>query len=289
MEKNIPNISVLIPVFNEESLVRSTIKDIKGVMDKTGHKYEIIAIDDGSEDKSLDILKGIDGIEVVVHSFNRGYGASLKNGITHARGEWILIADADGTYPAEDIPRLLEHIDEYDMVVGARTGKNVKIQAYRKPAKWFLSRLANYLSGVKIPDLNSGMRIFRKSTVTKLFNLISSGFSFTTTITLAYISNDYCVKYVPIDYHARKGKSKIKPVRDGFNFILLIIRTVMYFNPLKIFLPTGVALFALAIFVFVYSSVFMSRFMDVSTVLLMVASIQVVLFGLLADLIVRRR
>jgi len=289
MKKNSVDISILIPVFNEEGLVRSTIQNIKEVMDKSGHRYEIIAVDDGSDDKSLDVLKGIDDIGVVVHSFNHGYGASLKKGITHARGEWILITDADGTYPAEDIPRLLEHIGEYDMVVGARTGKDVKIQAYRKPAKWFLSKLANYLSGVRIPDLNSGLRVFRKETVTELFNLISSGFSFTTTITLAYISNNYAVKYVPIDYHARKGRSKIKPFRDGFNFILLIIRTIMYFNPLKIFLPTGIVLFLTGIFVFAYSSIFMDRFMDVSTVILMVASVQVVLFGLLADLVVRGR
>jgi len=288
MEKNKIDISVLVPVFNEEESIRLAIQKIRDVMNGTLHRYEIIAIDDGSDDKSLQILDEMKDIQVITHPSNQGYGASLKTGIKNARGDWILITDADGTYPAEDIPKLLEHIDEYDMVVGARTGKTVKIQAYRRPAKWFLSMLANYLSWVKIPDLNSGLRIFRRGTAMEFSNLLPDGFSFTTTVTLAHISNNYSVKYVPIDYHERVGDSKIRPLRDGPNFILLIIRTIMYFNPLKIFLPIGFLFFLLGVFVSLYSVLFMDRFMDVTTVILMVAGIQVILFGMLADLIIRR-
>lgn len=199
-----------------------------------------------------------------------------------------MITDADGTYPNKEIPRLLEHVDQYDMVVGSRTGKDVNIPLYRRPAKRFLSMLANYLSGTKIPDLNSGMRIFRKEDAKKFFNILPSGFSFTTTITLAYLSNGMLIKYVPIDYYERHGKSKIKPFKDGFNFILLIVRTITYFNPLKVFFPISFGLFVMASLVFAYSILMLEKVMDITVIILIVASIQIGLFGLLSDLIVRR-
>lgn len=281
-------ISVVIPAYNEEVGIDTVLDELQKTISKTNLRYEIIVVDDGSEDKTADVVRKRKEIILIQHLTNKGYGAALKRGIRKSRGDFIVITDADGTYPAKEIPKLLEYKDDYDMVVGARIDKKAKIPLFRRPAKFFLSKLANYLAGTKIPDLNSGMRIFRKKTAEQFINILPSGFSFTTTITLAYLSNDYLVKYVPIGYHERKGKSKISPVRDALGFTLLIITTITYFNPLKVFLPIGLALFAAAIAVFAYSTFILGKFMDVTTIVLVVASIQVCLFGLLADLVVRR-
>jgi len=281
-------LSVIVPAYNEEKGIEETLSELKTVLSDTNQVYEIIVVDDGSTDNTANIAREKDFVKLIQHPQNKGYGAAIKTGIKNATNDLILIIDGDGSYPAKDTPRLLEYAEQYDMVVGARTGKEVKIQLYRRPAKWFLSKLANYLAETKIPDLNSGMRIFRRKDIEKFFNILPDKFSFTTTMTLAYHTTGLLVKYVPINYYRRKGKSKIKPFKDGFNFIMLIFRTITYFNPLKVFLPAGFAFFVAAIFVFLYSTFLLGRFMDVTTIVLVVAAIQTVLFGLLADLVVRR-
>ena len=289
IRKNIMNdpwLSVVIPAYNEEETISKTLNDLGVVLDGIKKSYEIMVVDDGSNDNSVEVVKRIKNVKLIQHPYNKGYGAALKTGIKHATSDLILTIDADGTYPAKDAPRLLEHVDEYDMVVGSRTGRNVNIQLYRRPAKWFLSKLANYLSGTKIPDINSGMRIFRREDAKKFFNILPSGFSFTTTMTLAYFSNGYNVKYVPIDYYERKGKSKIKPFRDGFNFIMLMIKVTMYFNPLKIFTPVAVVLFGMGLFFLVRG--LMNHNISDLPVMLILTSIQIGVLGLLADLIVKK-
>lgn len=281
-------LSVVIPAYNEEDGISKVIEELKLVLDDAKQPYEIIAVDDGSTDNTAKIVEKIENTKLIQHVYNKGYGAALKTGIKSAGGDFILITDADGSYPAKAVPRLLEQVEQYDMVVGARTGKDVNIQLYRKPAKWFLSRLANYLSGTKIPDLNSGMRIFRKETAMKFFDILPSGFSFTTTITLAYLSNDYNIKYEPIDYYERTGKSKIRPLRDGLNFIMLIVRTITYFNPLKVFLPVSIVLFAFGFGVLLYQLIILRNVGELS-VMLILAAFQIGFLGLLADLIVRKR
>jgi len=280
-------ISIVIPAYNEDNAISAVIDNITAVMNRVSEKHEIIVVDDGSEDKTADIVRKKKAV-LIQHPYNKGYGASLKTGIKNARGEWILITDADGTYHANEIPKLLAHRNQYDMIVGARTGKGAKIQFYRKPAKWFLTKLANYLSGRRIEDLNSGMRLFRKGEMERFFDILPSGFSFTTTSTLAYLSSDYNVKYVEIDYHQRKGRSKISPIRDGLNFIMLIIRTITYFNPLKIFLPIALVLFFSGFLALLYQTIF---FQDISQapVLLLLTSFQIGFLGLLADMVARRR
>ena len=278
-------ISVVIPVYNEEEAIGAVLDELIEIVEDKA--YEIIAVDDGSTDNTVKAVQE-KPVTLIQHPRNIGYGAAIKTGIKNATNDVIVIIDGDGSYPVNAIPELLKEAEEYDMVVGARVGKEVKIQLYRRPAKWFLSKLANYLADTKIPDLNSGMRIFRRKEVEKFYNILPNKFSFTTTITLAYHTTGLLVKYVPINYYKRAGKSKIRPFKDGFNFIMLILRTITYFNPLKVFLPVSFVFFGAAILVFLYSTLVMGRFMDVTTVILVVAAIQTVLFGLLADLVVRR-
>jgi glycosyltransferase involved in cell wall biosynthesis len=280
-------VSIVVPAYNEKGSIARTIEEINDAIKDRDDILEVIVVDDGSTDGTAEIAKQNPSVKVIQHSQNRGYGASLKTGIRHAGGEIILIIDADSTYPIEEIPLLLSHMDAYDMVVGARTSKDVKIQPIRKPAKWFLSKLANYLSGTKIPDLNSGFRAFDKEIALKFFNILPDQFSFTTTITLGMICSGYTIKYEPIAYHYRVGKSKISPIRDTSNFILLIIRTIMYFNPLKIFLPISLGLGVLAIAMLCYD-VFVIRNIGDKTVLLFSMALLIGAIGMLSDLIVRK-
>lgn len=282
-------ISVVIPAYNEEHGIKETILGVKRVLTDSKIDYEVIVVDDGSEDATVEIVEGIDGVVLIHHPENRGYGSSLKTGIRKASGKWILAIDADASYPVEAIPDILAGRDDYDMIVGSRVGENVNIELYRRPAKWILSWLADYLSGTHIPDLNSGLRAFKKEVALDFMSLLPQGFSFTTTLTLAMLCNDHPVKYVPIDYHPRKGESKIKPVRDGLNFMLLIVRTITYFNPLKVFLPASMLIFLVSFLIFAYTRFIQGRLMDVSVIILFVAAIQTAVIGLLADLIVRKR
>ncbi|MBI3034083.1 glycosyltransferase family 2 protein [Candidatus Woesearchaeota archaeon] len=276
-------ISVLIPVYNEEKSVAATIERIKKAMGKQQH--EIIAINDGSTDKSGKIVSSIAGIRSISHPYNLGYGAALKTGLKNAKGEWVLITDADGTYPIESIPELLKYREQYDMVVGSRSGKNVPNM--RKPAKAILGLLANILTGKKIPDLNSGFRLFRKDVAMKFMSLYPSGFSFTITITLACLTNDYTVKYVPIEYSKREGKSTISPLKDFLGFMTLIVRIIMYFEPLKFFLIPSLLLIFAGIADGIYEFITIRNIAQLPVILLL-AGLQIGLLGLLADLVVKK-
>ncbi len=280
-------VSIIIAAYNEEETIGGVLSEVKEMMEKSGWGYEIMVIDDGSSDGTGRIARE-KGAKLISHPVNRGYGAALKTGIRNAKNDTILITDADGTYPAEEIPRLLKEMKDYDMVVGARTGEKVKMPFFRRPAKFFLNRLASYLSERKIPDINSGLRAFKKEVALKYFHILPAKFSFTTTITLAFLSDDYLVKYLPIDYHKRRGRSKIRPLRDTWGFLLLIIRTVIYFNPLKVLLPLASFLFLLGVVILFYSKFVLQRVMDITVILLIVASLLVALLGLIADLIVKR-
>ena len=248
---NLPAISIVIPAYNEEGGIIHTLKDVCEIMNSSTIIHEIIVVNDGSSDKTAEYAAKIEEVTVIDLPENRGYGAALKAGIRSAKYDVIVITDADGTYPADRIPDLVESLGKYDMVVGARIGKNVTIPNIRKPAKWALRVLSAYLAGRPIPDLNSGLRVMKKDLVMRFEHLLPAGFSFTTTITLASLCTQSLVKYVPIDYHARIGDSKIKATH-AFDFLLLIIRTIVYFNPLKIFIPLGGAFFLLGIVKFAY-------------------------------------
>jgi len=279
---SIMNLSIVIPAYNEEIGIAGTIDGVVEVIKPLHIGYELIVVNDGSTDNTAKIVEN-KNIKIINHEENKGYGASLKTGVRYSQYENILIIDADGSYPAEHIPDLLESAMNYDMVVGARVAGNVKIPLIRKPAKLFINKLANYLAEKKIPDLNSGMRIIKKEIIQQFLKILPNGFSFTVTITLAMLTNDYQIKYIPINYNKRKGKSKIRPIHDTLNFIQLIIRTVMYFNPLKIFVPLS--------FFFVIPGIgFLIR--DIlalnlaqSSILLIITGGLILSIGMLADLI----
>ncbi len=282
-------LSVVVPAYNEEHGIGTVLDGLARVLDGTGRRYEIVIVDDGSMDRTAQAVASAKvPARVVRHPENRGYGASLRSGIRASRGEWILITDADGTYPAEAIPGLLAQAEGVDMVVGARTKAGAAIPLVRRPAKWFLTKLANYLTGRRIPDLNSGLRLMRREALTPLLPLTPDGFSFTTTITLAMLTRQKEVRFVPIDYRVRVGSSKIRPVQDTLRFFQLIIRTVIYFNPLKVFAPASFLLLGLSAVVFVYSAVWMGRLLDTTVTILFVGGIQILAIGLLADLIDKR-
>lgn len=282
-------LSIILPVYNEQKAIEETISQLAQVKKNIDFGVEIILINDGSNDNTENILRKLSQEEfrVIHHPRNLGYGAALKTGTRAAKYAYIAISDADNTYPNDRIPEFFHKVleEDIDMLVGARTGKSVKIFFMRKLAKWVLTKIANYLANVKIPDINSGFRIMKKDVVRSFLNILPNGFSFTTTITLAMEINGYSVKYEPIDYFSRKGKSKFKPIEDTLNFLQLIIRTILYFNPLKIFIPLSFSLAILAFFVLLGSWIFLSKPMDVTFAVILMTAVFTITIGMLADLI----
>jgi len=273
------SVSVVIPAYNEGEHVAAQVVAVRDVLERSGWPFEIIVVDDGSTDRTAEEADST-GARVLRRPENRGYGAALKLGIRQASHGWILITDADGTYPAEAIPLLLAEGERSAMVVGARLGTFVKIPVIRRPAKWFLTRLASYLAGQRLPDLNSGLRLIRRSLVERYEPLLPDGFSFTTTITLAAACNGHPVHYVPVDYHARLGQSKIR-AHHAYDFTLLIIRTIIFFNPLKVFIPLGVILGLVGLAKLTYDIVIGN--LSESAVLSLLGALIVWAVGLLAD------
>lgn len=244
------NVSVVIPAFNEEGGVEKGIQEVVAVLEALPGEHEVIVVDDGSTDRTAEIARGT-GVRVLSQPENRGYGAALKVGIAAAENDTIVITDADGTYPADQIPAMLAFADDYDMVVGSRTGDQVAIPLVRRPAKAILKELSSYLAGRDIPDLNSGLRVLRREHVRRFEHILPAGFSFTTTITLASLCSDMLVYYHPINYYPRVGESKIRPAH-ALEFLILILRTIVYFNPLKVFVPAGAFFFVGGFSKFVY-------------------------------------
>ncbi len=275
--------AVVIPAFNEEHGISQTVERVRAVLANEPYSFEIVIVDDGSTDATAEKAEAT-GARVVRLPENRGYGAALKAGIAASSSEFVLIIDADGTYPAEAIPALIAEAGESDMVVGARAGNSAGIPLLRRPAKWFLNRLASYLAGRRIPDLNSGLRVMRRSVLERFLPLLPSGFSFTTTVTLAMLCTGKRVVYKRIEYHRRIGSSKIR-ARDFVNFTVLVLRTIVLFNPLKIFLPLGTVLFGLGTAKFVYDMFLLN--LSESAVMAILAAIIVWSVGMLADMIAR--
>lgn len=279
-------LSIVIPAHDEEAGLAPVVEGIRAALKDGVQPFEIIVVDDGSTDRTGEVAAGL-GVTVLRHAECRGYGSALKTGIRAASGDWILICDADGTYPADAIPALLALADANDMVVGARTGAIVDTPLLRRIAKGVLRRLASYLSECAIPDLNSGLRVFKRDAVLPFFPILPSGFSFTTTITLALLCNGGAVAWVPINYYRRTGRSKIQPIRETLNFAILILRTIIYFNPLKVFVPISAALGLLFAVSLAYD-VFVLENVTEKSLILLIGSMQLLGIGVIGDVVTKR-
>ena len=284
-------ISVVVPVYNEEKgNIVETIEVIsKSFRDNGLLNYEIIVVNDGSTDRTIDILYGIKDVDFKLfsHVHNKGYGASIKTGINQTIYDTIFITDADGTYPNhlmyEFYCKLVE--EDLDMIVTQRPFSSLPKKTWL--AKLILNRLADYVTGQKIPDINSGMRVFKKSSFLPFMPIIPNGFSLTTTITLGMLLGGYDVKYIPIQYGERQGKSKIKPIRDSLNFIKLIMKIGLYFAPLKVFMPLSIALLCTGI-LWAFISFSFGKLADLSSLIIIVSSFQLGAIAVLAELINHR-
>ena len=240
MERTTKLLTIIIPAYNEAQAIGPVLEHLKATCPEIVE--EIIVVDDGSKDDTAHIAEAT-GVHVIRHSRNKGYGASLKTGIRAAHSEFVLTMDSDGQHKAEDIERLWAQAGQSDMVVGQRTSL-IHSQLWRMPGKWLLSFMANYLSRQRIPDLNSGFRLMRREVLLKYMHLCPSGFSFSTTITMAFFNRGYEVTYVPIEVKKRVGKSTVS-VKTGLDTIILILRIATLFDPLRIFIP--ISLFVTAI------------------------------------------
>ncbi|WP_424831800.1 glycosyltransferase family 2 protein [Ruegeria sp.] len=276
-------LSVVIPAYNEENAVRSTIDDVREHLDPLGIPYEIIVVDDASQDATRARAQET-GVIVTYNDVNSGYGASLKRGIKMAQYDYVAIMDADGTYPARFLPEMLALCRDQDMVVGDRGAAMKNVPLLRRPAKKFLFAFASFLAERKINDLNSGMRVFRKTELIPFLPLLPQNFSFTTTITLCMTSNGKRMIYTPIEYGKRVGKSKIRPI-DFLNFIILILRISTLFNPLRVFIPLGLVFFGLGFLKTLYDLTQWN--LSETAVFSFLAAIMIWSLGLIADMISR--
>lgn len=281
-------VSLVLPVFNEEEALEGDLRTAIDTLKATDWEWEIIVVDDCSRDRTAEIAASFPEVTLVRHPYNMGGGRARTTGIKKAQGEIMVISDGDGTYPLQDIPRLVEELDSCEMVVGARQKEEGTLKVLRVPAKFFIRKLAEFVSGAKIPDLNSGMRAIRKETALPYLHMLPSGHSWVSTITLAFLNNGHPVKYVPIDYYPRKGKSTFHPIRDTSSYIMTIFRTVTWFSPLKIFLPLGLLLLLTGLGKMIVDIVRFSWHIAPSTVILLLGGLQILVLGLIADMIAKR-
>ncbi len=284
------DVSVILPVHNEAGHLRAEVDRIEAALDASPYSFEIIVVDDGSNDGSLDELADLaasGAIRVIRFAENRGSGSARKAGTRAAAGRVVVWTDADMTYPNDQIPALVKELDGYDQVVGARTSEQGTHRAARVPAKWFIRKLASFLVEKQIPDLNSGFRAFRRDVGLQYVSQLPAGFSCVTTITMTFLANGYSVKYIPIEYAPRSGRSKFHWWSDTRRYLTQVIRLVLSYNPLRVFLPIGVVLTVLGIGKLVYDLVDKDFRVATNTLLILFAAFQVFAVGLLADLVVR--
>jgi polyisoprenyl-phosphate glycosyltransferase len=294
--KQDPYVSIILPCYNEQDHVTDEVERICRAMDSSGYDYEVLAFDDASTDQTLarlhEAAPSFPNLQIVHFHRNGGSGTVRRIGTQRARGEIVVWTDADMTYPNERIPELVQMLEKdstLDQVVGARTSEQGTHKLLRVPAKWFIRKLAERLTNSQIPDLNSGLRAFRRQVALPYLRLLPPGFSCVTTITLAFLSNQHDVRYVPIEYAKRAGTSKFRFITDAYRYILQVLRMVMYFNPLKVLMPVALFLLGLGIAKGIFDMVVHPLIFAVNTVLIFVTGLLIASLALLADLIVRSR
>ncbi len=269
-------VTILLPAYNEEGVIGKTVARIRALHPD----FEILVVDDGSTDATVQEAMTA-GANVWPHPYNIGNGAAIKTGLRCARGEWVLMMDADGQHQPEDIARLLEHKDRFDMVVGARTRQS-ETSSHRDLANWVYNHFASYVTQFKVEDLTSGFRLVRLSVARQFIYLLPNTFSYPSTLTLGYLRSGFSVKYVPIQTKARIGKSKIKLLQDGTRFFLIIAKIATLFSPFRVFLPTSFVLFLLGVCYYAYTFFTQGRFTNMSALLLS-SSIIIFMIGLVSE------
>jgi glycosyltransferase involved in cell wall biosynthesis len=291
-----PYVTIVLPCYNEQGHVALEVERICATMDASGYPYELLAFDDASTDGTLASLQEIapqfPHMRIVHFDRNGGSGTVRRIGTQQARGEIVVWTDADMSYPNERIPELVQTLEKdqmLDQVVGARTSEQGTHKILRVPAKWFIRKIAEMLTNASIPDLNSGLRAFRRQVALPYLRLLPPGFSCVTTITLAFLCNQHDVRYVPIEYAKRSGTSKFKFFKDAYRYILQVLRMVMYFNPLKVLMPVALFLLGLGVAKGIFDMVVHPLLFAINTILILMSGLIIASMALLADLIVRSR
>lgn len=282
-------LTIIIPAYNEEKGIRKSINSLISECDMDD--FQILVINDGSDDKTGLYLKKIKGIRVINHPYNKGYGAALKTGIKFAKSEYVAFFDADGQHSCQDLLSLWNNIENYDMIVGER-GRNSHLDWIRIPGKFVLSKTANFLVGKNIPDLNSGLRIIKRSEILRMIHLLPDSFSLTSTVTVAFFSFGLNVGYYPIQVSKRIGKSTVNQLKHGTQTLLLILRLMVLFNPLKVFLSMSLLFFISAVLYELYFGIFL-LYPDIkllpTALFLFISSLLFFFFGLVVDQISEMR
>lgn len=284
-------LSVLLPAFNEEEAIEQVLEEIVEALADEDIRYEILVVDDASTDATVEAAERFAerctraAVRVIRRPIRQGAGAARKTGIRQAQGEIVVMLDADGSYWPHSIPDLLQHFPAYDQVNGARTSEQGTLPWLRMPAKWFIRKLACYLSGHKIPDLNTGLKAFKRDAMLPWLWVVPDGFSCVTTMTLAFLTNGHAVKYIPTPYRPRIGKSKFHPVKDTLSYLSTVLRMVLYFRPLKVFMPLSGLMMLLGVAKTVMSFS-LTGSMQESDIVLFTAGFMTGMLGLLAEVIV---
>lgn len=286
-EMTAPDVSIILPVYNEAGHLIDEVKRIRHAMDSSEFTYEVVVVDDGSTDGSGGVAASIEGITVIRFGSNRGSGSARKFGTMSAQGRVVVWTDVDMTYPNEEIPELVRALKGYDQVVGARRTEEGTIKMLRRPAKWLIRRLASYLSRTEIPDLNSGFRAFRREVADQFLYLLPRGFSCVTTITMAFLSNGYSIKYVPIDYAPRVGKSKFHWLKDTRRYLLQVIRMVLMHEPIRFFGPPAALIGIFGVGKLAYDLITKDLRPGTNTIIILGLAFALAGIGLIADLMVQ--
>lgn len=283
------DLTILLPCYDEQEAIGPVIRELRDAMAGWPGTWEILVVDDGSRDASAARAEAT-GVRVVRRVQNGGAGAARKTGIREARGRLVAMIDADGTYPPKHLLELLSYFPEWDQVNGARTSEQGTLRWLRTPAKWIVRKLGEWIAGRRIPDLNTGMKVFKRDQMQRYLWAIPDGFSCVSSMTLAFLCNGHAVRWEPIEYRPRIGHSKFHPVRDAAKYAATVVRIVMYFRPLRVFLPLSLGVAGLGAVKAWYSFWISEKHtLQESDIVILLAALMIGVVGLLADLIVAQR